>query len=211
MRSGARFAAAAGLIAAAALAGCGSAPERPSAFPGTATGAACLGELSARQVGFEREADFRNGRGCGIETAISLRQSVAALNRPVQMSCGLALALNDFERAVVQPAAWARFGQPVVRLHHVGAYVCRGRSSDPGRLSEHAFGRAIDVIAFELADGTRIRVADHWLGAGARSAFLREVARGACRHFGVVLTPNHDRAHRDHFHLDVGRWALCGV
>lgn len=196
---------------AAILAACGSAPEPPQAFPGTPTGEACLGQLSVRQVAFDREADFRNGRGCGIDTAISLEQSVAALNRPVQMSCGLALALNDYERAVIQPAAWAHFAQPVIRLHHVGAYVCRGRSSDPSRLSEHAFGRAIDLIAFELADGTMIRVAQDWRGAGARSAFLQDVARGACAHFGVVLTPNHDHAHRDHFHLDVGPWALCGV
>ena len=197
------------LLSATALAGCAAPP--PPAIPGPATGAACLSELAARQVTFTRETDFRNGRGCGIETAVSLAHSVASLNRPAQMSCGLALALNDYERSVVQPAAWSHFGQPVVRLHHVGAYVCRGRSGNPNRLSEHAFGRALDLIAFELLDGTLIRVADHWRGAGARSAFLQDAARGACRHFAVVLTPNHDRAHRDHFHLDVGPWALCGV
>ena len=197
-------------LLAAALAGCAATPPPPS-IPDIPAGSACLGELAARQVSFTREADFRTGRGCGIDTAISLAHSVAALNRPARMSCGLALVLNDYERAVVQPAAWAHFGQPVVRLHHVGAYVCRGRSGNAGRLSEHAFGRAIDIIAFELLDGTLIRVADHWWGAGARSAFLQDVGRGACRHFTVVLTPNHDRAHRDHFHLDVGPWTLCGV
>ena len=196
-------------FAAALLAAC-STPPPPTASD-LATGAACLDALTTRQVAFNRTDDFRTGSGCGIQTAISLNQSVASLNRPARMTCGLALALNDYERAVLQPAAWAHFGQPVVRMHHVGAYACRGRSGNPNRLSEHAFGRAIDLVAFELADGTIIRVSDHWRGAGAYSAFLQNAARGACRHFGVVLTPNHDRAHRDHFHLDISSWTLCGI
>jgi len=192
------------------LAGCGGPPPTPPSGA-RVDGAQCLGALADRGTAFAREADFRNGRGCGIATAVSLRGNTAPLNRPVTVNCGLALALDDFERGVMQPAARRHFGQPVTRIHHLGAYVCRGRSGNAGRLSEHAFGRAIDLYAFELADGRIVRVPDHWHDRGRRGAFLHEIARGACGVFGVVLTPNHDADHHDHLHFDIGPWRLCGV
>ena len=64
---------------------------------------------------------------------------------------------------------------------------------------------------FELADGTVISVKKDWRGAGKRSEFLQEVARASCEHFNVVLTPNHNRLHNDHLHLDIGPHRLCGA
>jgi hypothetical protein len=75
-------------------------------------------------------------------------------------------------------------------------------------LSEHAFGNAIDIGGFRLADGRWVRVTS-WRNGGAEQAFLREVAQGACRHFTVVLTPESDTAHQDHFHLDLSDWPVC--
>ncbi|MFM9850576.1 MAG: extensin family protein [Hyphomicrobiaceae bacterium] len=37
----------------------------------------------------------------------------------------------------------------------------------------------------------------------ARQAFLRRIHTGACRHFGTVLGPEANEAHRNHFHLDM--------
>ena len=197
-----------------ALAGCGGtsgSSSAPSPYTNSASlaGGQCFGALSQRQVDYTRLADFGSRGGCGIAMAIELNASTAALSRPATLGCPLAMALNDFERQVLQPMAQLHFGQHVARIHHFGAYACRGRSSNAGRLSEHAKGRAIDISAFELADGTVIRVKDDWRNSGARSQFLHEVSRGACGVFQVVLGPNHDRDHHDHLHFDIGRWRLC--
>ena len=67
------------------------------------------------------------------------------------------------------------------------------------------------MSAFELVDGTMIRVRQDWNGIGRRSRFLRNVAREACDLFHVVLTPSHDNAHHDHLHFDTGPWRLCAT
>lgn len=202
------------LAATVALAACGGgsgarsaagSPYAQAAF----NGSQCFGALAQRQVDYTRIADFGSRGGCGIAMAIELNASTAQLSRPATLGCPLALALNDFERQVLQPAAQLHFGQHVARIHHFGAYACRNRSGGGGRLSEHAMGRAIDISAFELADGTVIRVEDDWHGGDGRSRFLRDVSRGACDLFHVVLSPNHDRAHHDHLHFDIGPWRLC--
>ena len=73
------------------------------------------------------------------------------------------------------------------------AYDCRGeRGGRPERLSQHSFGRAIDISGFELDDGTTISVLRDWRDKGAKSEFLHQVAQGACRIFSVVITPNHN-------------------
>ena len=198
-----------------ALAGCGgsdSSSQGPSRYNTASLGGSqCFGALSQRQVTYTRIEDFGSSSGCGIAQAIELHASTAPLNQTATLGCPLAVALNDFERQVLQPAAQRYFGQHVARIHHFGAYSCRGRSSNAGRLSEHAKGRAIDISAFELADGTVIRILDHWRGAGDRSRFLHDVGRGACGVFQVVLGPNHDAAHRNHFHFDIGPWRLCSA
>ncbi|HXP95874.1 MAG TPA: extensin family protein, partial [Telmatospirillum sp.] len=81
----------------------------------------------------------------------------------------------------------------------------------PERLSQHAFGRALDVTGFELADGTVISVMKDWRNRGAKSEFLHQVAQGACKMFSVVLTPNYNAEHHDHLHLDIGPHKLCGT
>ena len=199
------------------LAACGGDATSPSSHAphaarpnpaGLPTGQ-CLGQLSGRGVDYRRIDDFGSRDGCGITTAIELTASTAVLNQPATLGCPLALALNDYERQVLQPLAQRYFGQHVARIHHLGAYSCRARSGNSGRLSEHAKGRAIDISAFELADGTIIRVETDWHGRGDRRRFVRAAARGACDLFQVVLSPNHDRAHHDHLHFDIGPWRLC--
>ncbi len=184
---------------------------------------ACLQDLSAMRVVYQPVQAFGDSdQGCGIANPVSVSASGAALSRPGVMTCAMARTVAQFEQQIIQAAALARFGQPVRKIHHAGTYDCRMRrngttlaaagsgSSRGGRLSEHAKGQAIDITGFELADGTQISVKKDWRGAGAKSAFLQEVARGSCTTFNVVLTPNHDRLHQDHLHLDIGPHALCG-
>jgi hypothetical protein len=115
-------------------------------------------------------------------------------------------ALENWLSDVVQPRAQARFGAAVVGLTAFGAYSCRSVDNIPGqRLSEHAFGNAIDVSGFKLADGRVISVVKEWRHADSQeSAFLHEVHAGACQHFTTVLGPGADVFHYNHFHLDLG-------
>lgn len=194
------------------LTGCerlGSPPAAPSSVHRYASASQCLSALFSAGATFRRTDDFRDAQGCGIEHAVILASASSglALGPPARMSCDLAAALTTLTREVIQPEAIRLLGQPVIRIGHFGTYNCRNRA--PGRLSEHAKGRAIDISGFELADGSTVLVERDWRGAGAKSDFLRRVGRKACDHVSLVLGPGHDRKHRNHLHLDIGEWALC--
>lgn len=173
-------------------------------------------------VGFERLQAFSTGEGCGIANPVRVSSAGIGWNRPGTVSCQLARTVARFETDVIQKLAFQHLGQGVRRIHHAGTYDCRVRrnaktqqaagssASRGGRLSEHSQGRAIDITAFELEDGTMISVLKDWRRGDQRSRFLHQVARSSCSTFNVVLTPNHDRFHQDHFHLDIGPYTLCG-
>ena len=183
--------------------------ERIDAFAGDVP--ACRAALD--QAGFETIPlpDMREGPRCGYHEAVELTLSAHPYSGPVGGSCALAAALALWERDVVVPAAEAHLGQSVVRIELAGAvYSCRpiaGRSDR--RMSEHARANAADIGGFTLADGREIKVLGGWRGRADERAFLRAVRDGACAHFQAVLSPDYNRAHRDHLHFDLGRDKMC--
>lgn len=188
-----------------ALGGCATSPE-PSQV---AAGPSCGPVLAARGAVFESLPDRLDSGGCQRLDAVRMSRSSVALDQPVQLGCPMALRLTQFEEEILQPAARRHLGQALARLRHFGGYSCRARTGDGRYISEHALANAIDVAGFDLADGTQINVDRYWNDPGPRGAFLREVARGACRLFNVVLTPKSDALHRNHFHLDLSRYKRC--
>lgn len=175
-------------------------------------GSACLVSLSYHASAFDTAAKKPGMKtGCSVETPVSLSGTQVSLSRPALMDCTLALRFSAFEAASIQPLAREIFHQEVKVYHHYGAYACRGRSSNRKRLSEHSYGKALDIGVFELSNGTRISVAKDWKGAGKKTEFLRKLSQSACKWFSVVLTPNSDRDHHDHLHLDIGPWKKCGI
>ena len=55
------------------------------------------------------------------------------------------------------------FGARVVEIKQISAYSCRGMNGNPNaHISEHAFGNALDVAGFTLADGRYISVQNGW-------------------------------------------------
>jgi hypothetical protein len=74
-------------------------------------------------------------------------------------------------------------------------------------ISEHAFGNALDIAAFTLADGRRITVKDGWKGMPEEQGFLRDVQAAACQQFTTVLAPGSNVYHYDHIHVDLMRRA----
>ncbi|MEL7302890.1 MAG: extensin family protein, partial [Pseudomonadota bacterium] len=103
-------------------------------------------------------------------------------------------------------------GSHVVKVRVASSYGCRPiNHKRGGKLSEHGRANAIDISAFELADGRIVNLKRGWRGPKSERRFLRTVHRGACNIFTTVLGPNADRFHHDHFHFDLARHGRTGT
>ncbi len=170
----------------------------------------CAGVLKRTAVAQTPVPDQTTGDGCGFEDAVRVARSGVSFGSDFVATCPLAVAWALFETHALQPAARRHLSQEVVRVVHLGSYACRNvNHRESGRRSEHATANALDVAGFVLADGARVMLAGDWTGSPARAAFLRDVRDGACRFFDVVLGPDYNAAHRDHFHFDMGRYRAC--
>ena len=144
----------------------------------------------------------------GRPAAAALTASPAAVSPAATLACPLVSALDRFVSESVQPAAARWLGQQVIEIKQISAYSCRGMNGDPSaRISEHAFGNALDVAAFTLDDGRRITVKDGWHGMPEEQGFLRDVQGAACQQFTTVLAPGSNQYHYDHIHVDLMRRA----
>jgi len=156
------------------------------------------------------QADTPADAVCPLRNTLRVQGADVALSSSFLASCPLAVAFALFERHSLQPAAQAVFGQSVTRVDHLGSFACRNMyNRAEGRLSQHASANALDIAGFRLADGRSISVLKDWSGEGDSARFLRQVRDGACDDFNVVLSPDYNAAHRNHFHLDMGRWWVC--
>lgn len=172
--------------------------------------AACQAFIDTTPLQAQPQPDRVTGPGCQLIHTLLVRRSQVQVGEPFTLTCRAAASLALWERHVLQPAAQAHFGQPVVRLVHFGSYACRnvyGRADDAR--SQHATADALDVAGFVLQGGRRISVAADWPGDDPASLFLRQVHGGACGLFDGVLGPDYNAAHADHFHLDRGPYRLC--
>lgn len=150
------------------------------------------------------------GDGCGFHNTVRIEGSEVSYGRDFTASCPLAVGLALLELHSLQPAARAAFGAPVVRVEHYGSYACRNvNNRNAGPRSEHATANAMDIKGFRLRDGRRITVKAGWNDAGAEGVFLRRIRDDACTIFKGVLGPDHDAAHADHFHVDMGSGTFC--
>jgi hypothetical protein len=131
------------------------------------------------------------------------RPAGLVLRPGAQATCMVNAGLAIWLRHGVQPAAETLFGSRVVEIEQLGTYSCRRiAGSESSRWSEHATGNAIDIAGFRLEDGRRISVLKDWSAGSDEAAFLHSVRDSACEIFGTVLSPEYNRAHADHFHLD---------
>lgn len=200
--------------------------------------AACLAELGARRVPFAlvppppppKKGVPRAPYPRGVETPLRLQGPLRGVRfRPAYSAlpeaevletvadCRLALALDDLADVLRQYA--------VTEVEYLSMY--RPGWSRPG--VRHPAGRAIDLARVRFGDGSvyDVRADFHGLigaatcGDKARAPTkntpgARFYRRLVCelferRPFNLVLSPQHDYAHRDHLHLEVRsgiRWQL---
>lgn len=175
--------------------------------------ALCRGLLSSKHLTGAKVSDRPIRNGCGWTNAVRVSRIGGVRFPAARMNCGVAGGMALWVENVVQPAAQKYFEQRVVSMRQMGIYACRniiGSRFWGNRRSQHATANAVDVGAFRLQNGTVISVLHDWNKRNsAKGRFLRAVHRGACAYFRVVLGPEFNRAHRDHFHFDRGNLWRC--
>lgn len=131
----------------------------------------------------------------------------ASVTPAATLSCPIVSALDRWVGEGVQPAAMRWFGSPVTEIRQISAYSCRGMNGAGGHgISEHAFGNALDIAGFTLADGRKIVIKNAWRnGTPEEQGFLHDVQSFACDIFNTVLAPGYNAAHYDHIHVDLMR------
>jgi hypothetical protein len=171
---------------------------------------ACRIRLETLSVKFENQSAESDASGCSVPYPL-LVTSLGSEIRVVpgaEMNCAMAEVAAHFMQKTVSPLANAEFGQSLKSLH-ASAYACRPRNGT-NKLSEHAFGNALDISSFTLSGGTTVAVEAQ--PAKKPAAFLAKVRKAACGPFKTVLGPGNPD-HSEHFHFDLaarrGSGAVC--
>lgn len=176
----------------------------------------CLAELLKRQVEFTVPEHVEATGQCAVANPV-LVKSVATPGGRVKLpeepllNCAFArkftIWLSDIAASVVSEMAPAR-------LHSLSTgpgYECRTRNGDSsGKISEHAFGNAIDISGITLVNRTRVEIPDVADPAAVHHRLLMALRLSACGYFTTVLGPGFNAAHASHYHFDLGQHGKSG-
>lgn len=124
----------------------------------------------------------------------------------VTTNCAMAVTLAQWSSEVTK-AAKDVYG-PDSKIAEIGTgsdYQCRKvNGASTGRVSEHAFANALDIMSFKFSDGSKTELESGWNGTDKEKAFWRAVHSASCKLFMTVIGPDGDAAHRTNMHLDQG-------
>ena len=155
-------------------------------------GTECLSELDKLSVSYAALGDQPNGK-CSINNAVRITKFRATnISSPLLMNC----------RAALKTAQWLEAIE-ATDITHMGTYNCR-KQRGSGLASEHSFANAIDVSEINGANLTR-----DWRKGNAKSEYLLSAQKQACDYFNNVVGPDDNKAHANHFHLDLGPGVGC--
>lgn len=191
----------------------GSTASHPIATPVPSSGDFhhCLGDLNKEGVHYQLVPDRTFDNGCSIYHAVTMTSAQVPITHLGPLQCPAAENLAYWIDDAVLKSAKVWLGSPVIKVETFGSYSCRTRNSRAGaKISEHGRANAVDISAFDLADGRRITVKEGWrYGDRHTKDFLRSVFHAACRRFSVVISPDGDEYHQDHIHMDLGQSQYC--
>ena len=176
----------------------------------------CHLDLAARGVAFEPtliaddSPSTHPNLTCSIIDPIYVKSPVFGVDllyydgnptNSVLAACEMGHALADMIEDVIP------YG--VSDLRHIGTYNCRVISGTD-TLSRHSFADAIDIYGFGFNDGTIYTLIDDWEHdttnpTSPGGAFLYEAAYRWYDAYiwNIILTPNFNSAHDNHFHVDL--------
>jgi hypothetical protein len=172
---------------------------------------ACTAALTARKVAWKPAA--RPGIALAVEVTGALGGvKVSSPNEPLVIDCSLAVSLAEagpyLRNAGLDAATFS------------SAYS-RRNVRGTNRPSKHSYGLAIDVAAFsgpalgtlsvdrdfEQGLGDTVDCLGRPLTQGGATLKLLQCQLARSGLFYLVLTPDYDDAHHDHFHLEVKPWS----
>ena len=153
---------------------------------------------------------IEDGAQCGAHSPLSLtaigKYEPLKFANPITTDCAMAVSLAQWSENV-KKAATDSYGSNV-RITEIGTgsdYQCRKvNGASTGRVSEHAFANALDIMSFTFSDGSKTELASGWNGSDKEKTFWRDVHRASCKLFMTVIGPDGDAAHRTNMHLDQG-------
>ncbi|MGH7296771.1 MAG: extensin family protein [Polyangiaceae bacterium] len=192
--------------------------------------ATCEAELTRRGVPFAR-AEATDGvmaperlRGPvhGVTISTGASEAVRMRSSMEIFDCRLVLALDDFA-AMAAPRG-------ITRMLHISAYRPKSANGCTAKYPglQHCGALAVDIAQFRLADGTTWSVQKDFAGQigaatcgptarppaptrasiGLHALVCDAAAQGI---FNVILTPDHNAEHFNHFHVEVtpgAEWML---
>jgi len=171
--------------------------------------AECEDKLRSLGAEFERLPAITDetDKGCGIGAPYNLSRVApdVVLEPASQMTCETALALTRWVNDTLLPAVEV-LGDNVrlTRIVHGSTYICRRRNNQTGgKISEHALGRAVDILSFGFDGRNPVAVIPRAGDGNLAESFQRAARGGACLYFTTVLGPGSDAFHNDHLHLDI--------
>jgi hypothetical protein len=158
--------------------------------------------------------------GCGVSSPVRLDSVVLANGDVVSLpggpllDCEFALVFADYVRLIIAPLGAGTLGTKVDAIETGPGYQCRTRDSLAGaKISAHAKGIAIDLMAVRFADKRRVAW-EHQDGA-TEASYIRATRAAACGWFTTVLGPGADPFHANHMHVDIeshgsnGSYRIC--
>jgi hypothetical protein len=179
--------------------------------PPAADGAACLQNLASAGVSFAPTRISANDERCIVATPVRVNSIgfagglVSLPDQPV-LSCAFALQLAMWAADTGTKTAKATTGAGLSAIWTGPGFDCRGRNRDASeKLSEHAFGNAVDIERIKLTDGTVLATRDALKPESAAYDTLTDLRKSACLSFATVLGPGSDSAHEGHFHFDLAK------
>ena len=144
----------------------------------------CRALLKGAAARYSLLPPIRQGR-CGTPAPVLLhsigKRPVVTLSPAATVNCAMVPALIRLSTQGLQPLGAKHLQSAVVRITVLSSYACRTRYGRKGtRLSEHALANAIDIGAFEFANGRIVRLIGDW-GPTRRDAAVLPQASGDVR------------------------------
>lgn len=168
--------------------------------------AACLPLLQKEVIG--KILPPVNDGQCQIKSPLEItafsKPASIQFDQPVTTNCTMAVALNEWIHQA-NILAKTHLGSDIQTIHTGSHYQCRNvNNGSTGRVSEHAFGNALDIMSFTLTNGETTELAKDWNGKDKQKQFWRALHTKSCSLFMTVLGPEADDAHKTNLHLDMG-------
>lgn len=183
-------------------------PSIADPTPELVINSACQRALAAAGAVFEPHGRVEGEGQCGIDDAVALQAIGSIVLQPAALiTCPTASTFTAFVQQTIAPQSLETMGSAPSTIYVAASYACRGRNNVAGaRISEHAFGRAVDVRALGLEDGQNWQVRPHDADSEEPAArFQAALREEACGPFNTVLGPGSDGHHGDHLHFDTAR------